>query len=49
MPNQPKTPAHTIRFDDEDWTKVTAKAKATGVSASDVVRAAVKKDVEGKS
>ena len=43
MPNQPKTPARTVRLDDETWNAVRAKAKADGTSASDVVRAALRK------
>ena len=43
MPNQPKTPARTVRLDDELWNAVQAKAEADGTSASDIVRAALRK------
>jgi len=42
MPNQPKTPARTVRLDDELWNAVQAKAEADGTSASDIVRKALK-------
>lgn len=43
MPNQPKTPARTIRIDDELWDAVQREAKAKGESMSDVVRKSLRK------
>lgn len=45
MPNQPKTQARHIRVPDDLWTQITALAAAEGVTASDVVREAVRQHV----
>ena len=42
MPNQPKTPARTVRVDDELWDAAKAEAKAKGENVSDVVRKALR-------
>ena len=43
MPNQPKTPARTVRVDDELWNAVRREAEAKGENVSDVVRQALRK------
>jgi glycerophosphoryl diester phosphodiesterase len=42
MPNQPKTKARTVRIDDETWTATLKRAKKDGITASDVVRKALR-------
>lgn len=38
MPNQPKTPARSIRIDDELWAKAQARAAARGESVTEAIR-----------
>lgn len=45
MPDQPKTPHRTVRIDDELWDAAKDKAKAEGVTVSDLVRDALRKAV----
>jgi hypothetical protein len=43
MPNQPKTPARTVRVDDELWDAARREAEAKGENVSDIVRKALRK------
>lgn len=45
-PNQPKTPARPVRIDDDTWDAVKTEAAARGVTASDVVREAIREHLE---
>jgi Arc/MetJ-type ribon-helix-helix transcriptional regulator len=47
MANQPKTPTRSVRIPDDEWDAIRSAAAARGVTASDVIRAAVRKDLEG--
>lgn len=47
VPNQPKTPTRTFRIPDDIYVPALEKAKAEGVSLSDVVRDALIEYVEG--
>lgn len=38
MPNQPKTPLHSFRVDDETWDAAKEKAASEGRTLSDVLR-----------
>lgn len=38
MPNAPKTPARTVRVDDDLWAAITAEAADRGETVSDAVR-----------
>lgn len=38
VPNQPKTPAHSVRVDDALWTAAVAKAEDEGRKIADVIR-----------
>jgi len=42
MPNQPKTPGHTIRVPDEEWLPAQKIAKETGETMTDIVRRALR-------
>lgn len=42
MPNQPKTPLHSFRVDDELWEQVLRAARANGQTIADVLRAALR-------
>lgn len=42
VPNQPKTPNHTIRVDDELWRAAMQKAHAQGETLTDVIIRALK-------
>lgn len=48
VPNQPKTPQHTIRVPDELWAAAKAKATERGESVSDIVRRALERYVKAK-
>ena len=37
MPNQPKTPGHTVRVPDEEWSPAMAKGEAEGLTTSTAV------------
>lgn len=41
MANQPKTPMHSVRMDNELWAEVTSLADEDGITRSDVIREAV--------
>lgn len=43
MPNQPKTPARSVRIDDDLWAAAQEEARREDVPVSDVVRAALRK------
>ncbi len=45
MPNQPRddNPARTVRIDDELWTAVKARSERERVSASEIVRDAIRR------
>lgn len=45
-PNQPKTPARTMRIDDALWDAVKEEADRLGVTPSDIVREALRKHLE---
>lgn len=45
MPNQPKTPNRVIRISDELWSLVEEQAERDGCSKSDVVRAALERQL----
>lgn len=40
-PNQPRTPARTVRIDDATWSALQAQATRDGVTVSEIVRAAL--------
>lgn len=42
MPNQPKTPLHSFRVDDELWQQVLDAARANGQTIADVLRSALR-------
>jgi hypothetical protein len=42
MPNQPKTPGHTIRVPDDEWLPAKALAAKTGETMTDIVRRALR-------
>lgn len=48
-PNQPKTPARTMRIDDELWDAVKEEAERLGVTPSDVVRDALREHLTPRS
>jgi predicted DNA binding CopG/RHH family protein len=43
MPNQPKTPARSVRVPDALWEAVKAKAEANGLTVTDVIVRALEK------
>jgi hypothetical protein len=43
VPNQPKTPNHTIRVDDELWRAALDKAHERGETLTDVIVRALKR------
>lgn len=45
MPNQPKTPQHSFRVDDELWDHARAVARANGETVADVLRAGLRRYV----
>ena len=45
MPNRPKTPARTVRVDDDLWDAAHKKASDRGDSLSQVIREALRKYV----
>jgi len=47
MPNQPKTPGHTIRVPDDEWIPAKDKATREGETMTDVIRRALRKYVVG--
>ena len=42
MPNQPKTPARTVRIPDDEWDAVKVEAEREGTTATGVVRKAIR-------
>lgn len=42
MPNQPKTPLHSFRVDDELWQQVLDAARANWQTIADVLRSALR-------
>jgi hypothetical protein len=46
MPNQPKTPARSVRIPDELWQAVQVKASETGETATDVITRALRRYVK---
>jgi len=47
MPNQPKTPGHTIRVPDDEWLPAKDKAAEKGETMTDVIRRGLRKYVSG--
>jgi len=47
MPNQPKTPGHTIRVPDDEWVPARDKAAENGETMTDVIRRALRRYVTG--
>ena len=47
MPNQPKTPGHTIRVPDDEWLPARDKAAENGETMTGVIRRALRKYVSG--
>ncbi len=45
MPNQPKTPVHSLRVDDDIWRAAQAKAEAEGRTVTGVIVAYLKRYV----
>lgn len=43
MPNQPRTPHRTVRIPDDEWIAIKVRAAKDGVTATDVVREAVRR------
>lgn len=43
MPNQPKTPNHSVRVDDELWQAALRKAHERGETLTDVIRDALRR------
>jgi hypothetical protein len=43
MPNQPKTPVHSLRVDDDLWRAAQAKAEAEGRTLTGVIVAYLKR------
>lgn len=43
MPNQPKTPVHAFRIEDELWAAVQAEAERRGETVSDAVRRSLRR------
>lgn len=48
VPNQPKTPQHSVRVSDELWAAAKKRAESEGRSLSEVVRIALDAYVKGK-
>ena len=49
MPNQPKTPGHTIRVPDDEWIPARDKAAENGETMTRVIRRALQSYVETNS
>ena len=49
MPNQPKTPGHTIRVPDDEWQAARDKAAENGETMTGVIRRALQSYVETNS
>ena len=49
MPNQPKTPGHTVRVPDDEWVPARDKAAEEGKTMTEVIRAALESYVKSKS
>jgi hypothetical protein len=49
MPNQPKTPGHTIRVPDDEWLPARDKATENGETMTGVIRKALQSYVETNS
>jgi len=47
MPNQPKTPGHTIRVPNDEWIPAKDKAAQEGETVTDVIRRALRRYVVG--
>jgi len=47
MPNQPKTPVHTIRVPDDEWIPARDKAAEKGETMTDVIRRGLRRYVAG--
>jgi hypothetical protein len=47
MPNQPKTPGHTVRIPDDEWIPAKDKAAKEGETMTDVIRRALRRYVVG--
>ena len=47
MPNQPKTPGHTVRVPDDEWIPARDKAAEEGETMTDVIRAGLRRYVLG--
>jgi len=47
MPNQPKTPGHTVRVPDDEWIPAKELAAEEGETMTDVIRKALRKYVAG--
>jgi hypothetical protein len=45
-PNQPKNAARPVRIDDATWDAVKAEALERGITASDVVREAIREHLD---
>lgn len=48
VPNQPKTPARSLRIPDEEWDALKAEAATNGETITDLVRRIVRAHLEGK-
>lgn len=48
VPNQPKTPQHSVRVSDELWAAAKRRAESENRSLSEVVRIALEAYVKGK-
>jgi predicted transcriptional regulator len=46
VPNQPKTPMRGLRLDPDLWDAVQREAQERGVSASDVMREAIREHID---